>query len=230
MGRGGGRRGNRPGSGLLSGPGYRRASVDELERVPLEEGIWRPLRRALGVTAFAINAYSSEAPGDPLIEDHDETSAGAGGHQELYLVQRGRARFTVDGETVELAAGGMLLVEPGIRRSAVGAELETTVIVIGGPPGAALPPSPFEYWYAAIPLSRAGDHEAAYEVAAAGLEHYPEHGTLHYALACEAELAGRRERALEHLRAAFADDPRTRGWAEADEDLGSLRSDPQFPA
>ena len=77
----------------VSEPGYRVVDLDSLERVPLEEGVWRPVRRRLGVTAFGVNAYTANAPGDALIEGHDETSPGAGGHEELYLVVRGRATF-----------------------------------------------------------------------------------------------------------------------------------------
>jgi hypothetical protein len=211
----------------VSERGYEVVDLDSLERVPLEEGFhWRPVRRRLGITAFGINAYSAERPGDELIEEHDEMSPGAGGHQELYLVVRGRAEFEVGDESIEASEGTMILVEPGVRRKATAASPDATVIVIGGAPGSAMPPSPFEYWYAAVPAHEEGDHRRAYEIAAEGLEHYPEHGTLHYALACEAAMAGERERALEHLRTAFANDPRTREWAREDSDLDSLRDDP----
>ena len=43
-------------------------------------------------------------------------------------------------------------------------------------------------------------------------------------------LAGRREAALEHLRAAASSRPGVRRWAASDEDLDSLRDDPGFPA
>jgi tetratricopeptide (TPR) repeat protein len=207
-------------------PGYRVVDLDSLERVPLEEGIWRPVRRRLRVTAFGINAYSADDAGDSLIEEHDETSPGAGGHQELYLVARGTARFEIDGEPVDADEGTMILIEPGVRRKAIAASAGATVIVIGGRPGTAMPPSPFEYWYAAIPAHEAGDHRRAYEIAAEGLEHYPDHGSLHYALACELALLGDREQALGHLRTAFANDPRTRDWARDEADLDSLRGDP----
>jgi mannose-6-phosphate isomerase-like protein (cupin superfamily) len=205
---------------------YRIVDLDSLDSVPLEQGIWHPVRRALGVTGFGINAYSATEPGAPLIEEHDETSPGAGGHEELYFLVRGSARFEIDGETVEASAGTMILIEPEVRRKATATSEDATVVVIGGRRGAAMPPSPFEYWYAAIPAHEAGDHRRAYEIAAEGLEHYPEHGTLHYALACEAALVGERERALEHLRTAFAEDPRTREWARTDSDLDGLREDP----
>jgi hypothetical protein len=77
--------------------------LDELDRVRATEGPawWRPVRRALGLTAFGINAYTADAAGNELIERHDELSPGAGGHEELYLVVSGAARFTVAGEEVE---------------------------------------------------------------------------------------------------------------------------------
>ena len=38
--------------------------LDEVDRIALGgEGLWRPLRRALGVTAFGINAYTAERDG-----------------------------------------------------------------------------------------------------------------------------------------------------------------------
>ncbi len=70
---------------------YRLTRIDDLERVPLEAGIWRPIRRALGMTSVAINAYTGAKAGDEVIEPHDETSAGAGGHEELYFVVSGEA-------------------------------------------------------------------------------------------------------------------------------------------
>jgi mannose-6-phosphate isomerase-like protein (cupin superfamily) len=209
--------------------GYKVLALADLERVPLEHGTWRPVRRPLGVTAFGINAYTADRGGDSLIEPHDETSPGAGGHEELYLTVAGRATFTVAGQTIDAPTGTMVLVEPEARREAVAAEDSTTVVVIGGRPGAAMPPSPFEYWYSAIPAEQAGDFERAYRIVAEGLEHWPNHGSLHYALGCYAARMDRREQALAHLRIAFAEDPRTRGWAASDSDLDALRDDPDFP-
>ena len=70
--------------------GYAITSVDALERVDLGHSIWRPVRRPLELTGVAVNAYSANAAGDGVIEPHDETSAGAGAHEELYLVVSGR--------------------------------------------------------------------------------------------------------------------------------------------
>ncbi len=214
---------------MVGEPPYKLLTLADLERVPLEHGIWRPVRRALGATAFGINAYSADHAGDTLIEPHDETSPGAGGHEELYLTITGRANFTVADQKVDAPSGTMLLVEPETRREAVAAEASTTVLVIGGRPGTGMPPSPFEYWYSAIPAAEAGDFERAFAIVAEGLEHWPNHGSIHYALGCYAARMGHREDALKHLRIAFIEDPRTRDWAAGDADLEAIRDDPGFP-
>ena len=209
---------------------YRLSRIDDLERIPLAAGTWRPIRRALGMTSVAINAYTGEHAGDEVIEPHDETSAGAGGHEELYLVVSGEAAFEIGGEAVDAPAGTMILIDVGIQRAATAKVDETTVLVIGGPPGAALPVSPFEHWYSAEPAYLAGDYDRAYEIASAGLADYPEHPTLNYQLACYRALGGQTDEALRHFGIAAAANPDVVEWAADDEDLDSIRDLPGFPS
>ena len=110
-------------------------------------------------------------------------------------------------------AGTMVLVEVGTRRSAVAAEPDTTVLVVGGRPGAALPASPFEHYYAAQPAYDAGDYDRAVAIAGEGLEDWPDHPLIHYQLACFHARAGRLDDARRSLDIAFAGDERTREWA-----------------
>jgi tetratricopeptide (TPR) repeat protein len=117
----------------------------------------------------------------------------------------------------------MLLIRVGTPRSAVAAEADTSVLVVGGRPGAALPVSPFEHYYAAQPAYDAGDYDRAAATAAEGLRDHPGHPLIHYQLACYRALAGRLDEAREHLDIAFAGDERTRKWAVDDEDLAALR-------
>ena len=70
------------------------------------------------MTGFGIALWTAAGAGDELIESHDETSTGAGAHEELYLVMEGRATFTVGGEEHDAPAGTCLLVEVGTPRSA----------------------------------------------------------------------------------------------------------------
>ena len=64
--------------------------------------VWKPVRRPLGMTAFGINAYTAANAGDEVVEEHTEEQLG---HEEIYLVIRGHATFTVDGEEIDAPCG-----------------------------------------------------------------------------------------------------------------------------
>jgi tetratricopeptide (TPR) repeat protein len=211
---------------------FRVAHLDDLDRIEAAGGLYRPIRRPLGVRAFGINAYTAVKAGDQVIERHDEVSGGGPGRQEeLYMVIAGHAEFTVAGETVDAPAGTLVFIpDPTAERRAVATADETTVVVVGGPADAPIPTSAFEYWFAAEPAYRAGEYERAAEIASEGLAEWPNHGTLHYQLACYHALAGRRDQALAHLATAVENEPRATEWAAADADLDSIRDDPGFPA
>ena len=197
--------------------------LDELDRIDVAGVHWRPIRRRLGVSAFGINAYSADA-GEHLIEDHDET--GGGGHEEIYLVVRGRATFEVGGEKVPAPAGTLVFLDdPAQRRGAVAEEDGTMAVAIGGRPGAAGAPSAWEFYFSAA----GKEPREAYEITADGLEHHPDDGSLHYNLACHAAMAGMHDKAFEHLTIALEREPRARGWAEKDSDLDAIRDDPRWP-
>ena len=135
-----------------------------------------------------------------MIEPHDELNPGGGRHEELYVVVTGHASSssTATSSTRPPARWCSSSRSSTARRTARADD--TTVLVIGGKPGAAGPPSPFEYYFAG---RRREDPARAYEICAEGLEHYPDHPSLHYNLACYAALAGRREDALRHIAIAF---------------------------
>ena len=210
-------------------PPARKLSIGDLERVPLEDGMsWLPIRRTLGVTGFSVNGYTAEAAGDTVIEAHDETGSGSGGHEELYLVTDGRAAFKVGTEELELGSGDMVFVDPETTRGANALDAGTTVLVFAGRPGDAMPVSPFAHWYSAIPARESGDLEGAYETIAAAFDDYPGHPRVHFELACIRALQGRREETLENLRPALAGDPRCAKWAREDSDFDGLREDPEF--
>ena len=113
--------------------------------------IYRPIRRAMGVSAFGINAYTANAS-ELIVEEHDEIGAGAGHHEELYVVVTGRATFTVDGETFDAPVGTcVFLDDPKERRAARAAVNGTTVLAIGGVRGEAFRVSPWEFAFAGVP-------------------------------------------------------------------------------
>ena len=74
--------------------------------------LYRPIRRAMGVSAFGINAYTGADAGDEVIEAHDEQGDGSGHHEELYVVMTGHAGFVLDGEDDRRAGG-----HAGVRRA-----------------------------------------------------------------------------------------------------------------
>ncbi len=152
-----------------------------IEPVAVAGGLMLPVRRTLGVTGFGINAYVGREAGDQVIEEHDELGEGSAHHEEVYLVLAGHARFTVDERVIEAPAGTLVLVpDPESRRAAIAVAPATTVVVVGGRPGAALPAAPYEHWFAAEPAYVAGRYDEAYAIAAEGLVDWPDHGHLNY--------------------------------------------------
>ncbi len=105
-----------------------RAADVPAQAAPVDGLTWRPVRDHLGITAFGANAYTGAAPGDLVIEAHDEDE-----HEELYVVLAGRASFEVDGEAIDAPAGTLVLVTPPSQRVAHAAEPDTTILVVGAP-------------------------------------------------------------------------------------------------
>jgi len=213
----------------VSRPPFAVAGLDELARF---EGEFTtvPVRIPLGISAFGVNAYEAAEPGGRIIEEHDELGAGAGHHEELYLVLRGHARFTVSDEEVDAPAGTFVFVQdPSARRGATAVEPTTTVLVVGATRGQAFEPSPWESWLEALPAYTAGDYDAAVEIMGRGLERYPDNPNVLYNLACCEALAGQHDDALEHLARAAELDPRVVEWAREDIDLAAVRGDDRFP-
>jgi hypothetical protein len=205
--------------------------IDEITPIPVVGGElqWRPVRRTLGIEAFGINAYTANA-GELVVEDHDELGAGAGHHEELYVVVTGRATFTVDGKTFEAPVGTLVFLnDPKERRGARAEEDGTTVLAIGGVRGEPFRISPWEFAFAMVPAYNERRYDEAKALLLEGLEHHPDNPSLLYDLACIEALLGDQDAALGHLEGAVVD-PRLRASAPNDPDLESLRTDPRFSA
>ena len=163
-------------------PAYGVLHLDAVDPIPVAGVRWKPVRRTLGIEAFGINAYTADF-GEHVVEDHDETGGGAGGHEEVYAVIAGRAKFTVAGDEIDAGPGTLVFVrDPNARRSAVAAADGTTVLALGGTPGEAFRPSPWEWSFAAEPLVRAGDHEAAIAIMWEAVELHPDNASTLYNL------------------------------------------------
>ena len=192
---------------------------------------YRFVRRTLGVRAFGVNGFTADA-GGLLIEPHDELSANAGGHEELYVVVAGHARFTIDGAEHDAPAGTLVFVpDPASRREASAVVDGTTALVIGGRPGEPYEVSPWEPSFVAQGLSDNGDADGAADLMEQAIAEHPGHVGVLYNAACFEALAGRREAAMTHLlEAAAKDRDAVLRWSAEDGDLDSLRDDPSFPS
>lgn len=193
--------------------GYDVATLDELDRYPVAHGLeWRPVRRRFDIRSFGCNAYTAEKVGDWVVEEHTEGS----GHEELYFVVRGRARFTLDGEDVDAPAGTLVyLNDHTVKRVALAEEEGTTVFAVGAKPGIAFSPSPWEWFFEAY----AKTPEEGREILQSGLDELGENPALLYHLACMEAKLGENDRAREHLDRAIELRPELEKQAQGDEDL-----------
>jgi tetratricopeptide (TPR) repeat protein len=204
--------------------------VDDLDEIPVAGVVWHPVRRRLGITAFGINGYTAEKIGGHVIEEHDETGSGAGGHEEAYVVVRGRATFTIDGETQDAPAGTIVFVgDPKLKRTAVAEEENTLVLAIGGAPGRAYEVSPWEHYFAAAPLLDAGRFDEGIAMIEDALLERPDNPSVLYNLACAESRAGRTADALAHLKDAVAINEKYVEIARRDPDFDNIRGEPGFP-
>src|SRR5581483_1030937 len=198
---------------------------DEIDEIDDGRAPFRPVRHHFGITSFGVNTFTGKKAGDRIINEHDEE----GEHEELYVVLEGRARCELDGETVDAPAGTLGFAEPGVKRTAFAEEDGTTLVAVGGSPGQAYEVVGYEIWAPFGHLYNAGRYEEAADRAQSAIEENPDHAGLLYNVACCEALAGRSQDALRHLRHALDVAPeQTRGWAENDTDLDSLRSEPEF--
>jgi tetratricopeptide (TPR) repeat protein len=201
---------------------FETARIDDLER---PDG-WSPVRLHLDVQAFGINAWSGhEADATVIPEHHEEPS----GHEELYLVTSGHASFTVEGESIDAPSGTIVFVrDPAATRGAVAREPGTTILSVGGKPGEAYRPRPWETNRDVFALLDGGRHEEAKQLLTDALERYDDHSVLLYNLACAEAQLGEADAALEHLRAALRERPSLAEGAREDEDFRPIRDDPRF--
>jgi tetratricopeptide (TPR) repeat protein len=189
-----------------------------------------PLRRKLDIGAFGTYAIRA-AKGKDIIHQRTATGPGSDGHEELYVVLDGHARFTVAGEDIDAPAGTAVFIRDiDATRSAVAVDGETTVLLVGGRRGEAWRLTPGESMYEFWPLYKAKDYEGALAVVEQTLNEYPGNALAHFNIACMSSLLGRTDAALDHLQAAVEAYPPYVENAREDEDLTSLRDDPRFQA
>jgi len=206
---------------------YRVTRLDEIEalddgRVPMQ-----PVRHHLGIAAFGVNGFTGREAGDRLINQHDE-SAAHDRHEELYVVVQGHARFAIGDETVDAPQGTLVFVPPDVKRTAFAEEAGTSLLAVGAAAGQVYEPGGWEIWMPLNALYEAGDYAGVVEKGRESIEAYGYSLPL-YNLACCEALAGRKEDAIGHLRAAIERRPQqVKELAREDSDLDAIREEPGF--
>jgi tetratricopeptide (TPR) repeat protein len=202
--------------------GWKRSRIDEIEPITIEEGLrWHPVRRALGIEAFGVNAFTATEPAQLIIERHDESGLG---HEELYVVLSGRVAFELDEERIDAPAGTVVSIsDPGVLRVAHATDTPATVLAIGAPRGSAYEPSAWEWYVGAERFRPDLDTNGALALLAEAEERYPDHAAITYSRACWLALAGRDDDALAALERAIELAPAYRDRALRDDDLASVR-------
>jgi quercetin dioxygenase-like cupin family protein len=207
--------------------GYEILDLDDLERVPYRGSgaTLRPLRVRLGFTAFGANVWTAEEAEGKLIPPHEEQS----GHEELYVVVRGRAAFTVGEETVDAPTGTLLHIQAATFRTASAAEPGTMVLAVGGKEGEAFHGGGWEIVHVAFAKLDAGDAEGGRELMRSEIREGENAWGGHYNLACYEAIAGNADAAFEELRTALdLNRELVMKWLPDDTDLDPIRPDPRF--
>jgi uncharacterized cupin superfamily protein len=116
------------------GQGWQVEDIDEVPPVkPDWPTTWKSIRHQFGITAFGINGVTKDA-GKVLIPEHDESESG---QQEIYFVHTGQVLATLDGESMTVGAGGVIGVQPQVKRTIESTASPTTLLCIGATPGKA---------------------------------------------------------------------------------------------
>lgn len=207
--------------------GYEVLSLDDLERLPSTDGTLTllPLRRTLGFRPFGVNAWLGARTGDRVIEEHREQD----GDEELYVVVRGSAAFTLGDETFDAPAGTLVHATPGTLRGATAAVDDTVVLAVGAKPGRAWEPAPWEDFYVAFAYRAAGKVDEARALVADTLARHPGTWQGEYNAACFEALEGDDDAAFAHLRLAHERAPDAiEKYAPKDGDLRRLHADPRW--
>lgn len=207
--------------------GYRVLSLDDLERLKSTDGTLTllPLRRTIGFRPFGVNAWLGERAGARVIERHRERD----GDEELYVVVRGRATFTLGEETIDALPGTLVHAPPGTLREAIAAEDDTLVVAVGAKPGKAWEPAAWEDFYVAFAHRAAGRADEGRALVVDTLRRHPGTWQGPYNAACFEALEGDDDAAFEHLGVAFDRAPALIcKYAPADADFDRLHGDPRW--
>jgi len=190
---------------------------------------WAMVRTHFGITAFGVNAYVADEAGVDLVGEHDELGEGSGRHEELYFVANGHATFTVNGDEIDAPSGTFVFVRDiAAKRRAVATEAGTTILIVGGRPGEAFTPSPWERNAPALAYFATGEYDKAIEELERIQAENPDDAGVLYNLACAESMSGKGDQAIGHLARSIELDANFAELAKKDSDFDAIRDGPEF--
>ena len=164
----------------------------------------------------------------PATASSTSTTRTTTGAEELYLVTEGRARFELDGESVDAPAGTFVFVRAAAKRTAYAEEAGTTIVAMGATSGKPYEATGWEVWAAIRPIYESGDHAEVVKRLRGIVVEHPEYALLFYNLACCESQIGDSAEAIEHLRRAVEMSDQFLAYAREDSDFDPIRDEPGF--
>jgi tetratricopeptide (TPR) repeat protein len=155
----------------------------------------------------------------------------AGGRHEELTSCRAAGRPSRSTATIDAPAGTFVFVrDPAAKRTAIAEEAGTTIVIVGGKPGEAFSPSPWERNAEGLVHFANEDYDKAAETYEQFLDERPGDAGFLYNLACAESRLGRKDSALKHLRQCVEAEERFKKDAVTDPDFDAIRDDPEFSA
>ncbi|MES3161048.1 MAG: cupin domain-containing protein [Halorubrum sp.] len=105
--------------------GYDEATYTDVE--PRAPGMYF-LRDALGAETLGVTVVEADDGWDGIEHDHADD-----GHEEVYLLLEGSASLTVDDDTIEMAAGDAVRVDPESTRTLSFDAADSQMVIAGAP-------------------------------------------------------------------------------------------------
>jgi hypothetical protein len=204
---------------------YTILTLDEVETASHRGSNLIPVRHKLGFQPAGVNAWIADAGGQ-LIPPHEEDS----GNEELYVVVRGRASFTVGEEKADAPSGSFVFVPAEVYRTATAVEDGTIVFAVGGTVGEAFNAGGWDSFAIAWTHLQAGRLDDARAIMRQLIAEKPGYWPTHYNAGCFEAQAGNADAAFEQLRRAKELDAEGHSaqYFHEDSDLDPIRDDPRF--
>ena len=124
---------------------YTVTKLDEIEEVTDGRCPWRPVRHQLGITAFGVNAFTASRSATGSSTSTTRRASTTCRRSSTSSTRAARGSSSAASASTP-PAGTFVYVPPDVKRTAFAEEPGTTLVAVGGKPGAAYEPSGYELW------------------------------------------------------------------------------------